>query len=213
MHADYGVASQDRSPVIRFLHCSMPRCVASAGEQLSPFHCSRRRKRTDRRRRTRAPIRRCQAACRASPGPLPFADRHRLTSLSVTFPGGVPELAIDPGDSGDEAVGFDGAKDRPCFGIELMDLPVPMLPHPERPFGPGEPRARRRWASEWWRARGRFPDRSSGCARRRSGTDAHRQTPFLRARRHRSCGPFFHSRGRRRSACLRTQTRLCCRHR
>src|SRR6266567_4535835 len=66
----------------------------------------------------------------------------------VTFPGAVPELAVDPGDPGDDAVGLDGAKNRPGFGIDLMDLPAPMLPHPERPFGPREPRvtaaARRR---------------------------------------------------------------------
>ena len=50
----------------------------------------------------------------------------------------MPELAVDPGDPGDEAVGLDGAKNRPCLGIDLMDLPVPILPHPERPFGPCE---------------------------------------------------------------------------
>src|SRR3989440_10691995 len=59
----------------------------------------------------------------------------------VTFPGGVPELSVDPGDPGDEAVGLDGAKNRPCLGIDLMALPVPILPHPERPFGPRGPRA------------------------------------------------------------------------
>src|ERR1039458_8188695 len=36
----------------------------------------------------------------------------------------------------------------PVWGIDLMDLPTPILPHPERPFGPREPRvtaaARRR---------------------------------------------------------------------
>src|SRR5881409_3983861 len=58
----------------------------------------------------------------------------------VTFPGAVPELTVDPGDPGDEAVGLDRAKNRPCLGIDLMDLPVPILPHPERPFGPREPR-------------------------------------------------------------------------
>src|SRR5216684_3851123 len=66
----------------------------------------------------------------------------------VTFPGAVPELAVDPGDPGDDAVGLNGAKYRPCLGIHLMDLPAPMLPHPERPFGPREPRvtaAARRW--------------------------------------------------------------------
>ena len=52
----------------------------------------------------------------------------------------MPELSIDPGDSGDEAVGLDGAKNRACIGIDLMDLPIPILPDPERPFGPREPR-------------------------------------------------------------------------
>src|SRR5271170_3680855 len=48
----------------------------------------------------------------------------------LTLPGAVPQLAVRPGDSGDDAVRFDGAKDRPCFGIDLMDLPAPMLPYP-----------------------------------------------------------------------------------
>ena len=30
----------------------------------------------------------------------------------VAFPGAVPQLAVDPGDAGDEAVGLDGAQDR-----------------------------------------------------------------------------------------------------
>ena len=55
----------------------------------------------------------------------------------VTFPGGMPELAIDPGHPGDEAVGFDRAKDRTRLRIDLMDLPVPVFPDPQRAFGPG----------------------------------------------------------------------------
>jgi hypothetical protein len=31
----------------------------------------------------------------------------------VAFPGAVPELAVDPGDPSDEAVGLDGAKNSP----------------------------------------------------------------------------------------------------
>src|SRR5258708_1674078 len=69
----------------------------------------------------------------------------------VTFPGAVPELSVDPGDPGDEAVGLDGAKNRPCVGIDLIDLPVPILPDPERPFGPSEPRVT---AAAWRRNRG-----------------------------------------------------------
>src|SRR5262249_17333124 len=58
----------------------------------------------------------------------------------VTLPGAVPELSVDPGDPSDEAVGLDSAKNRPCLRVHLMDLPVPILPYPERPFGPREPR-------------------------------------------------------------------------
>jgi hypothetical protein len=54
--------------------------------------------------------------------------------------GGMPKLSIDPSDPGDEAVGFDGAKNRPCLRIDLMDLPVSILPDPKRTFGPREPR-------------------------------------------------------------------------
>jgi hypothetical protein len=52
----------------------------------------------------------------------------------------VPELSIDPSDRGDEAVRLDGAKDRACFGIDLIDLSIPILPNPESAFGPGQPR-------------------------------------------------------------------------
>ena len=33
----------------------------------------------------------------------------------IGFPGAVPEFAVDPGDPGDEAVGLDGAKNRPVW--------------------------------------------------------------------------------------------------
>jgi len=52
----------------------------------------------------------------------------------------MPQLSIDPSDSGDEAVGFDGAKNCACFGVHLIDLSVPVMSDPESPFGPGEPR-------------------------------------------------------------------------
>src|SRR5258708_4859392 len=58
----------------------------------------------------------------------------------VTFPGGMPKLALDPGDPGDEAAAFDGAKNFSCCGIDLKNLPLPILPHPQRAFRPGEPR-------------------------------------------------------------------------
>src|SRR6187549_2412531 len=58
----------------------------------------------------------------------------------VAFPGAVPELSLDPRDPGHEPVGLDRAKDRARPRIDLMDLPLPVLPHPERPLGPREPR-------------------------------------------------------------------------
>src|SRR5512132_1165846 len=58
----------------------------------------------------------------------------------VALPGAVPQLAVDPGDAGYEAIGFDRPKDRSRLRIDLMDLLVPILPDPERAFGPCEPR-------------------------------------------------------------------------
>src|SRR5258708_36794731 len=52
----------------------------------------------------------------------------------------MPKLTIDPSDPGHEADGFDGAKNRPCLRIDLMDLPVSILPDPKRTFGPRESR-------------------------------------------------------------------------
>src|SRR5262249_40281191 len=83
--------------------------------------------------------------------PLQDLSRSRIDPphvALVAFPSAVPELAVDPGDAGNDAVGFDGAKNDSRFRIDLMDLPASVLPNPERPFGPREPRvtaaARRR---------------------------------------------------------------------
>src|ERR1700724_4822528 len=59
----------------------------------------------------------------------------------LVFPGGVPELAVDPGHAGDEAVGFDGAQDRSGLRIDLIDFAGAVVPDPQRAFGPGEPGA------------------------------------------------------------------------
>src|SRR5271167_3424397 len=56
----------------------------------------------------------------------------------VAFPRPVPKLSVHPSYPGDKAVAFDGAKNRPGLGIELMDLAVPILANPERTFGPCE---------------------------------------------------------------------------
>src|SRR5277367_2346509 len=73
--------------------------------------------------------------------PLQHVSRFRIDSphiALIAFPGAVPELAFDPADPRDESVGLDGAKNRPGVWIDLVDLPIPILPHPERPFGPGK---------------------------------------------------------------------------
>src|SRR2546429_4315661 len=59
---------------------------------------------------------------------------------SALFPGAVPQLAVHPGDAGDEAVGLQGAQHRPGVGIDLMDLAAVVLPHPQRALGPGHSR-------------------------------------------------------------------------
>jgi hypothetical protein len=63
-----------------------------------------------------------------------------IGSLYVVFPGGVPQLAVHPGDAGDKALGLDGAQNRSGLGINPQDLPAPILPEPERSFSPGQPR-------------------------------------------------------------------------
>jgi hypothetical protein len=116
-----------------------PRRPAWAGGRLSPSRPFLRRRRAGRRHRTRAR----HAHSGRHLEPLQDLSRSRIDSPQlalVTFQGAVPELAVDPGDPGDEALGLDGAKNGPCLGIDLMDLPVPILPHRERPFGPRERR-------------------------------------------------------------------------
>jgi hypothetical protein len=76
--------------------------------------------------------------------PLQNLSRFRIDSpqiAPVTFPGAVPQLSVDPRDPGNQAIGLDRAKYRSGLGIDLIDLSVAILPHPERPFGPREPRA------------------------------------------------------------------------
>src|SRR5260221_11311329 len=47
----------------------------------------------------------------------------------VIFPGAVPELSVDPGDSGDETAGLDRARNGPGLGLALMHLPVLLPPN------------------------------------------------------------------------------------
>ena len=58
----------------------------------------------------------------------------------VALPGAVPELSVHPGDPGDEAVRVERAQHRARAGIDLMDLPLAILPYPQRAFRPRQPR-------------------------------------------------------------------------
>jgi len=56
----------------------------------------------------------------------------------VAFPRAVPEFSVDPGDTRDEAVGFDRAQNGASLGVNLVDFTSPVLSDPERSFGPRE---------------------------------------------------------------------------
>src|SRR5207244_11153834 len=58
----------------------------------------------------------------------------------VAFPGAVPQLAVDPGHAGDKAVGLDGAQNGAGLGIEVVDLAIAVLAHPQAALGPSEAR-------------------------------------------------------------------------
>ncbi len=148
--------------------------------------------------------------------PLQDLSRSRIDPPQfalVTFPGAVPELSVDPGDPGDEAVGLDRAKNCPCLGIDLMDLPVPILPHPERPFGPREPRVP---AAAGRRDRGEH----TACLRIDLLDATLGELKQVLAVEGRACTrgdidraqQSSRSRDRRRSACLPQQTRRADRH-
>src|SRR5690606_10597468 len=70
----------------------------------------------------------------------------------VTFPRGVPQLAIHPRHASDEAIGLDGAQNRTRFRIDLMDLAFAILTHPKTTLGPRQSRiaaaAGRRYGGE-----------------------------------------------------------------
>ena len=158
---------------------------AWAAERPLPFRSRLLRRRTDRapsdsRPETPTPG---GMSILSSTSPVSRIDPPHITLIA--FPGAVPEVAVDPGDPGDKAVRLDGAKNRPRFRIDLMDFPVAILPHPERPFSPREPRVT---AATRCRDRG---EHTAGVRidlldviGSRAEIGAGRRTPFLRARRH-----------------------------
>ena len=100
----------------------------------------------------------------------------------IAFPGGVPKLAIDPGDAGDEATGLYGAEDRACLGIDLMDFRFLYCPTHSDPSA----RRARIAAAAGRRDRGQYlarlriePPRRA----RRSGKDGDRRRRFRHGRK------------------------------
>ncbi len=79
------------------------------------------------------------AASRAARAPLAGSRIDASQLALVTFPRRVPELAIDPGDAGDEAVRIDRAKNRPRLGIDLMDLAIRYCPTQSVPSAQASP--------------------------------------------------------------------------
>ncbi len=121
-----------------------------AGGRPSPSRSSLLRRRTDRRHRTRAPTRPRHGGMSSRSRTSPVRGSSRLTSLSLAFPGAVPELPVDPRDARDEAIGLDGPKNRAGFGIDLMDLPRRDTGPPRATLRPTRaPSHRRRPARGW----------------------------------------------------------------
>ena len=56
--------------------------------------------------------------------------------------GAVPELAVHPGDAGDEAIRFDRAQNSAFLRVDLVDLAGAGLSNPERPLGQVRPESR-----------------------------------------------------------------------
>ena len=130
-----------------------------------------------------------------------------------TVPGGVPELSVDPSNSGDEAVGLDGAKNRAGVGIDLMDLSLAILADPECPFGPGESRVataprRGNRSEDMAGLRIDLLDAILGELKQmlaiKSSSRVRRDIDRAQLS--------FRSQDRKRSACLQMQTRRCARH-
>ena len=80
----------------------------------------------------------CGISSRSSTAPLCGIDAADVAL--VALPRAVPQLAVDPGDAGDETVRLDRAKDGAGLGIDLVDLAIAVLADPQAALGPGEAR-------------------------------------------------------------------------
>ena len=123
---------------------------------------------------------------RSSTAPL-CGSMRRMLAL-VAFPGAVPQLAVDPGHAGDEAVRLDGAhdragrRDRSGGSCDRGTAPPTGCPRPRR--GPSRSRCRAPGSTPPPR---RWRGRSCRCAPRRSGRGTCRRRRCRRRRRGRAC--------------------------
>ena len=117
-----------------------PPRLAWAGGRPAPCRCFRRRRRTDRRHRTRAPTTPAPAGISSLSSTSPVRGSMRRNSLSS--PSQVPCQSSPSTQVTPVTKRLDSMVRRiaPVSRIDLMDLAVAILPHPERAFGPGEPR-------------------------------------------------------------------------
>ena len=51
----------------------------------------------------------------------------------------MPEVPVDPGDSGNEAIALNGAQNRAAVGINLVNLFIAILAHPKGPSAQASP--------------------------------------------------------------------------
>ena len=127
---------------------------------------------------------------------------------ALVLHGAVPELAVHPGDAGDEAIRLDRAQDGAGLGVDLVDLAGAVLADPERPLGPGQARvAAVGRAPGWWRRPGPSADRPSGSGRRRAARGICRRRRCRPRRRPGARGPPRRRRDRGRRCSRRGRTR------
>ena len=136
------------------------------------------RRKTDRPRRTRALERELPVASRVVSRTFSSASGDRCASNRLSSPSQVPchSSPSTQVTSGDKAVGLVGGEGSPRYRDPPDESFDSDTGRPRASLRPRRaPSRHRHRAQEWWRARGRSSDRSSGCGPRRSETGAGRR--------------------------------------
>ena len=111
-----------------------------ADARRGPGRCGRRRRRRDRAGPT--PARSPRSPRASSDGSAPRRSRESTRRMSASSPSQVPCQSSPSTQVTPVTNRFDSIVRRiaPVCGIDLVDLPVAVLPDPERAFRPGQPR-------------------------------------------------------------------------